>query len=123
MISTITATQVYRAISPVVRKNITDLCIFRLRNQSDLDAVIEETSAIYQAVDAINSKWDKHFANGKQLEVAGFKQSEYMLHAGLEIMAYRSGASKTYLNSEEFIVKSFNKDKMCLQQTDTKNEI
>ena len=47
MISTITATQVYRAISPVVRKNITDLCIFRLRNQSDLDAVIEETSAIF----------------------------------------------------------------------------
>ena len=44
MISTIT--QVYRAISPVVRKNITDLCIFRLRNQSDLDAIIEETSAI-----------------------------------------------------------------------------
>ena len=47
MISTITATQVYRAISPVVRKNITDLCIFRLGNQSDLDAVIEETSAIF----------------------------------------------------------------------------
>ena len=47
MISTITATQVYRAISPVVRKNITDICIFRLRNQSDLDAVIEETSAIF----------------------------------------------------------------------------
>ena len=47
MISTITATQVYRAISPVVRKNITDLCIFRLRNQSDLDAVIDETSAIF----------------------------------------------------------------------------
>ena len=47
MISTITATQVYRAISPVVRKNVTYLCIFRLRNQSDLDAVIEETSAIF----------------------------------------------------------------------------
>ena len=47
IISTITATQVYRAISPVVRKNITDLCIFRLRNQSDLDAVIDETSAIF----------------------------------------------------------------------------
>ena len=38
-------------------------------------------------------------------------------------MAYRSGASKTYLNSEEFVVKSFNKDKMRLEQTDTNNEI
>ena len=47
MISTITATQVYRAISPVVRKTITDLCVFRLRNQSDLDAAIEEDSAIF----------------------------------------------------------------------------
>ena len=47
MISTITNTQVYRAISPVVKNNILDLCIFRFRNQSDLDAVIEETNAIF----------------------------------------------------------------------------
>ena len=38
-------------------------------------------------------------------------------------MAYRSGASKTYLNSEQFVVKSFNKDKMRLEQTDTNNDI
>ena len=38
-------------------------------------------------------------------------------------MAYRSSASKAYLNSEEFVVKSFNKDKMRLEQTDTNNEI
>ena len=47
MISTITATQVFKAISPIVRKNITDLYIYRLRNQADLDAIIEEVSAIY----------------------------------------------------------------------------
>ena len=47
MISTITATQVYKAISPIIRKNITDLYIFRLRNKSDLDGVIEEVSAIH----------------------------------------------------------------------------
>ena len=47
MISTITATQVYKAISPIVRKNMTDLYIYRLRNQADLDAIVEEVSAVY----------------------------------------------------------------------------
>jgi carboxylesterase type B len=46
-ISTITATQVYKAISPVIRKNITDLYIFRLRNYADMEAWLEEMSAIY----------------------------------------------------------------------------
>ena len=47
MISTITATQVYKAISPIVRKNITDLFIYRLRNMADLDAIVDEVSAVY----------------------------------------------------------------------------
>ena len=47
MISTITATQVFKAISPIVRKNITDLYIYRLRNQADLESIIEEVSAVY----------------------------------------------------------------------------
>ena len=46
-ISTITATQVYKAISPIIRKNITDLYIFRLRNQADMQAWLEEMEAIY----------------------------------------------------------------------------
>ena len=46
-ISTITATQVYKAISPIVRKNMTDLYIYKLRNQADLDAIVEEVSAVY----------------------------------------------------------------------------
>ena len=46
-ISTITATQVYKAISPVIRKNITDLYIFGLRNYADMEAWLEEMSAIY----------------------------------------------------------------------------
>lgn len=45
-ISTITATQVYKAISPVIRKNITDLYIFRLRNHADMEAWLEEVSAV-----------------------------------------------------------------------------
>ena len=47
MISTITATQVYKAISPIVHKNMMDLYIYRLRNQADLDAIVEEVSAVY----------------------------------------------------------------------------
>ena len=46
-ISTITATQVYRQISPIIRKNITDLYVFRLRNMADLQAIIEEVAAVY----------------------------------------------------------------------------
>ena len=46
-ISTITATQVFKAISPIVRKNITDLYVFRLRNMGDLESVVEEVSAVY----------------------------------------------------------------------------
>lgn len=47
MISTITATQVYKAISPIVRKNITDIFVYRLRNNADLDSLLDEVSAVY----------------------------------------------------------------------------
>ena len=47
MISTITSTQVYKAISNVIRKNMTHLFIYRLRNYSDLEAIVEELSAVY----------------------------------------------------------------------------
>ena len=47
MISTITATQVYKGVSPVIRKNVTHLFIYRLRNYGDLESIVEEMSAIY----------------------------------------------------------------------------
>ena len=47
MISTITPTQVYKQISLIVRKNMTHLFIYRLRNYGDLEAIVEELSAIY----------------------------------------------------------------------------
>ena len=48
MISTITATQVYKAVSPVIRKkDMTHLFIYRLRNYADLQAIIGEMSAVY----------------------------------------------------------------------------
>jgi len=45
-ISTITSTQVYKAISPIIRKNVLSLILFRLRNYADLEAVSEEVSAV-----------------------------------------------------------------------------
>ena len=45
-ISTITSTQKFNAISPIIRVNMTELYIFRLRNIKDLEAFIEEVSAI-----------------------------------------------------------------------------
>jgi hypothetical protein len=47
-----------------------------------------------QGVDAINKAWNKHYANGKQLEVNGFKQSRYILHVGLKLMAYKSNGKQ-----------------------------
>ena len=47
MLSTITPTQVFKAISPIVRKNVTHLFVYRLRNYGDLEGIIEELSAIY----------------------------------------------------------------------------
>ena len=47
MISTITSTKVYKQISPIVRKNMTHLCIYRLRNYGDLESIVEELSASY----------------------------------------------------------------------------
>jgi hypothetical protein len=46
MISTIVSTQKYRAISNIIRVNATNLYVFRLRNAGDLDAWVEEVSAI-----------------------------------------------------------------------------
>ena len=47
MISTITPTQVYKQISPIVGKNMTHPFIYRLRNYNDLESIVEELSAIY----------------------------------------------------------------------------
>ena len=46
MISTITATQKFSAISPIIRVNATELYVYRLRNQNDLDKFLEEVSAV-----------------------------------------------------------------------------
>ena len=46
-ISTITSTQVFNALSPIIRKNATALYIYRLRNYRDLESLIEELSALY----------------------------------------------------------------------------
>ena len=45
-ISTITATQKFNAIAPIIRVNATELYIYRLRNYKDLEAFIDEVSAI-----------------------------------------------------------------------------
>ena len=46
MISTITSTQVFKATSPIVRKSITNVFVYRLRNYGGLEGTIEELSAI-----------------------------------------------------------------------------
>ena len=46
-ISTITITQAYKVISPIVRKSLTHLFVFSLRNAAYVEARIEELSAVY----------------------------------------------------------------------------
>jgi GTPase SAR1 family protein len=46
MISTITATQKFSAIHPIIRINATELYVYRLRNYKDLETFIEEVSAV-----------------------------------------------------------------------------
>ena len=45
-ISTITATQKFASIAPIIRVNATALYCYRLRNYKDLEELIEEVSAI-----------------------------------------------------------------------------
>jgi glycosyltransferase involved in cell wall biosynthesis len=47
-ISTITATQVLVALSPIIRKNATEIYVYRLRNYKDLESLLEELSALAQ---------------------------------------------------------------------------
>ena len=46
-VSSITSTQVFNCLSPIIRKNATELYIYRLRNYRDLESLIEELSALY----------------------------------------------------------------------------
>jgi len=46
MISTITGTQKINAIHPIIRVNATELYVYRLRNNKDLEAFIDEISAV-----------------------------------------------------------------------------
>ena len=45
-ISTITATQKFNALSPLIRVNASELYVYRLRNYKDLETFVEEVSAI-----------------------------------------------------------------------------
>ena len=46
-ISTLILTQKLRACGNLLRINLQSLCVFRLRNRLELDAIIEELSAVY----------------------------------------------------------------------------
>ena len=45
-ISTVVSTQKFTAIHPIIRVNATELFVFRLRNFKDLEAFVEEVSAL-----------------------------------------------------------------------------
>ena len=46
MISTVVSTQAYRCLHPIIRLNAVNIFIFRLRNFKDIEALIDEVSAL-----------------------------------------------------------------------------
>ena len=44
--STVISVQQYRSVAPIIRRNLTFLVVFKLRNAAELDAIIEEFSNI-----------------------------------------------------------------------------
>ena len=48
MISTITSTQKFNALHPIIRCNMSELYIFRLRNNKDIEAFVDECSATHE---------------------------------------------------------------------------
>ena len=53
-ISTVTATQKFTAISPIIRVNATELYVYRLRSGQDLDTLINEVSALIDRKTLLN---------------------------------------------------------------------
>ena len=47
-ISLISSAQCYLSLNPTCRKQISDLFLFKLRNRKDLDAILDEFSALIQ---------------------------------------------------------------------------
>ena len=69
-IPTITATQVYKQISPIVRKSMTHLFIYRFRNHNGLEPTVEELSATYDKKtllqiyhEAVSENYNSLYAN------------------------------------------------------------
>ena len=65
-----------------------------------------------QAEDALNEKLNVRYAKGKHIEVAGAKQSKFILHNRLNIMAYKSNT--LFHSGEYFIINAFNETTLTL---------
>ena len=61
-----------------------------------------------RAVNKINEKWNDYYCPDKYIIVNGFNQCQFKLHAGLNIIAYKTHG-KTFYNSDEYIVKNIMK--------------
>jgi len=66
-----------------------------------------------RAVDAINAKWNNHYAKDEHIIVNGAKQSKFKLYKGLIIIAYRTHG-KTFYNCDEYTVTHYNETKLTL---------
>ena len=58
-VSTYVLTQYYRLLSPAIRTNATLLATFRMRNIKDLEAILEENSAVVDKKDVLKDMYDR----------------------------------------------------------------
>ena len=72
-------------------------------------------------VDAINEKWNQHYAAiNKQIVVDGFDNTKYIIYAGLNVMTYQSQQGHIFTNSEELEIKSWTDKTLKLQNDEKK---
>ena len=64
-ISTITATQKFNALHPIIRVNATELFVYRLRNMNDLETFIDEVSTVVDkkpSLELYHTATNKHYS-------------------------------------------------------------
>ena len=93
-ITTIVASQKYRLLSPVIRVNATALFVFKLRNRSDLQAVIEENSAL------LDTKTLMRMYQAATTEPFSFLYIDLTAHE-VDTMFYRSFLSRLQVRSSQ----------------------
>jgi hypothetical protein len=99
-ISTITATQKFAAIAPIIRVNASELYIYRLRNYRDLETFIEEVSAV------VDKKTLMDIYNMATSEPYSFLYEQYVTERNLRSPPPKAGVGLVVAMSHSVLVET-----------------